>query len=144
MDRNVDNNGTEEHSEVSDTIAVASRLVGQGGFTAVHVISSDRPSYDDVLRFRRLAGLLDLEFKVDASSVTFRADQQLDILDALEAGSMGARLSHLPHAARPTVLTRLQLGWSLVIHGVSPSLNRLRLQARIWQAELGTMSEGTR
>jgi hypothetical protein len=143
MDRYSDCNTSEESSKVNDMISVASRIVGREGITAVHVVSRQRPTYDEVLRYRQQATRRDLEFKVDASSVSFRAHRQADVGESAEAAGEDWR-SRMRYATPRAASTTLHHGWSNMVNAVLPGLDRLRLQVQAWEAELGAMSEGTR
>ena len=128
-------------------ISVASRLIGREGITAVHVISTQRPSYDEVLSYRRWANARDLQFKIDVSSVSFRSHRQPEFGDGTErvTGEGLTHLSYVSPRALVATLHHLFAEWpAAAVNTISPCLDRLRLQARSLQAELNAMSEGTR
>lgn len=127
--------GTEETPDLSaqsgdamaETVAIACQLAGRGEIGWVQVVSGSRPTYGEVVRFRRWADANRLGMTVTASGVTIQPRRQL-----ATAGQ-----------TRPP--GELLLVWSAALGDrLALVLNWVRSHSRPWCADGGAMSEGTR
>ncbi len=58
--------------QVDEVMEIAARLSGRDAVSAIHVALGTRPTYEDLLRYRRLAEENDLTFYLLADSIVFR------------------------------------------------------------------------
>src|SRR3954468_15063685 len=86
-------NAAERGQSIDEVAAVARNLAGTDEIRAVHVVSGERPTYNDLLRYRRWADVGHLNLSVEASSVSFRSDRRFD----QEASAETTRKPSWPH-----------------------------------------------
>lgn len=128
-------------------MASACRLARHEEISAVHVVTNDRPTYDDLLRYHRWAASHDLKLSVDAMSVSFRSDPLYprpdSVADPVTLNWTSLLGDHVPWRDFVHVSTQ---GTRPVVEGrlVSSALNWLGTHGRAWYVELNLMSEGTR
>lgn len=104
----------------ADLVQASCRLAGRRDVTSVHVIATQRPTYDELLRIRADADARGVDLTVDASGLSFRRRP----------------------AAPPR---RASLAWiAITQHDLASGLDWLRTQGRTVRAELNAMREGTR
>ncbi|MEA2531275.1 MAG: hypothetical protein QOG89_2919 [Thermomicrobiales bacterium] len=58
--------------QLDDVMDIASRLAGHDAVGAIHVAVADRPTYDDILHYRRLAEANGLSLTLTVDSVVLR------------------------------------------------------------------------
>src|SRR4051794_37692984 len=63
---------------IDEVVATACNLAATDEISTVHVVSRERPTYDDLLRYRRWADVSHLNLSVEASSISFRSRQRCD------------------------------------------------------------------
>jgi hypothetical protein len=140
-------NATKHAQTIDDVVAVACHLAGTDEIRAVHVISGERPTYSEVLRYRHWADVSHLSLRVEAASLSFRSRERDDDQSSVEE----PWTSSWPHHFRAHGPWRAVLnGYS---HGVMPALAEssvgstlgwLSAHGKAWYSELTLMSEGTR
>jgi hypothetical protein len=72
MDTDTDHPTLHDNRPIADIAVAACRLAGRRQIRAVHVVSRQRPTYDELLRVRRCASKCGVELTADASGVSFR------------------------------------------------------------------------
>lgn len=130
-----------------DVVATACNLAGTAEISAVHVVSRERPTYDDLLRYRRWAGVSQLNLSVEASSISFRSLQRFDEAAAYETTRRPVWPHHfVAHVPWRAALDAYSQGVESAVAAktVSSALDWISAHGRSWYAELSLMSEGTR
>jgi hypothetical protein len=128
-------------------LAIAGRLATNDEISAVHVVSNDRPTYDELLRYHRWADGNDLKLSVDATSVSFRSNPLRVLPSYVEAPTVPAWPSHLAdHVPWRDFVHVSSQGTRPMMNGnlVSSALGWLGAHSRAWYGELNLMNEGTR
>ena len=159
MVRHAERQTDHETASTDVLITAACRVAGSDEIGAIHVVTSRRPTYAELLRFRQLASARDLELSVDASSVTVRPRKRAEIRRP-RAGVVPSFPPPMSSTvARPwPVRVRESILWRVVAsnalsQGVEPSLMLNRLSSALdwlsvhgqaWRTDLNAMSEGTR
>jgi hypothetical protein len=132
---------------VDAVMATACHLAVSDEISAVHVVTSDRPTYHDLMRYHRWADLSDLTLTVDACGVSFRSSSRTN--QEPVSTLIGPLLP--PH--RPIEQTPWRATANAYSQGVQPVVGRslvssaldwLSAHGRSWYAEFSLMSEGTR
>jgi hypothetical protein len=147
MKRNRNRQRASAPQSMDSLMATACRLAESEDISAVHVVSSERPTYGELLRYHRWADGRDLKLVVDASSVSFRSSSLHDPDSAVEARDTstwpGGFITHVPwraalrdysHGLQPAPTEKT----------VSSALDWLSAHGRAWYAEFNLMTEGTR
>jgi hypothetical protein len=119
---------------IDDVVAAACRLAGQDAIDAVHVVASERPTYDELASYRQWADASGLMLGVNASGVSFR-QRRLVPVDVAQASTPLFRPSLEPPRGMQHVVV-----WNRVV----PALDWLSAHGRTWRDELIAMSERTR
>src|SRR3954463_6896393 len=107
-------NAAERRQSIDEVAAVACNLAGTDEIRAVHVVSGERPTYEDLLRYRRWADVDHLNLSVEASSISFRSDRRCDQYASVER----TRKPSWPHHLVSRVPWRAAL--RVHAHGVKP------------------------
>jgi hypothetical protein len=133
----------------ADVIDVALRLASKDGIASVHVVSSDRPTYPELLHFRQQAIAHDLDLAVTGSSVSLKRRHHFSATGDEEwpVGALHAWAERLRERARALEAVAEGLESNFPADGSSPShlvWNWLNDHGRSWRAGLAGMSEGTR
>jgi hypothetical protein len=71
MDVDTDHSALQNSRPIADIAEAACHLAGHWDVRAVHVVSSQRPTYDELLRVHRCASECGVELHVDACGVSF-------------------------------------------------------------------------
>jgi hypothetical protein len=108
---------------IADMLGIASQLAGRDEIGAIQVISGRRPSYDELVRFRRWADARGLELTVSAYGVSFHPRRA-----RAPARPGNEPLHNWSAAPVRRVLAVRDWAW---MHG------------RTWCARFGAMNEGT-
>jgi hypothetical protein len=86
---------------VDGVMHIASHLVGRDEIGAIHVVTNERPTYADLLRFREVADANEMTLIVEAGAVVLRPVESLNTVTSEQ--SPGPTLettsqSHFPRA----------------------------------------------
>jgi hypothetical protein len=137
----IEQHTAQDHRSIDEVVQASCRMANQQEITSVHVISSQRPTYDGLLRIRQCANARGVDLTVDASGVSFRRRADPD-----EAGESEQEVG-MPSSLRwPMALpsrSLLPLA-EATKRKLSSALDWLSAHGRTLRAELNTMSEGTR
>jgi hypothetical protein len=133
----------------ADLIGIALRLASDDSIESVHVVTSDRPTYPELLHFRQQATARDLNLGVTGSSVSLKKRHHLSATGD-EGWPVGA-LHAWGERLRERALAR-----EAAAEGLGPSFSPvdswrphpvwhwLHAHGQAWRANLAAMSEGTR
>jgi hypothetical protein len=132
-----------------DPMTIACQLAGHGEVRSVHVVSRQRPTYEALLRCRRLAAARDLDLTVDAAGVSVRsrraADHPLTTAPSRTPGDGRSDWRRSLGFPRAGAAVRPLAAWgAAVARGVPAKLDRIRRDGRARLAGFAAMSEGTR
>jgi hypothetical protein len=146
MKKRLNRNCVPASQSIDVVVAAACRLAENDEIKSVHVVSNDRPTYDDLSRYHRWADDCDVALSVDASGVAFRADplfRQDERFDKMTTSSWSVENRELANWRTPE---------ADYAQGKRPVLANLVSSARVWlgshgstwRAEFSAMREGTR
>jgi hypothetical protein len=109
---------------IADMLGIASQLAGREEIGSIQVVSDRRPSYDELVRFRRWADARALELTVSASGVSF----------------------HPRHARAPALPDKepFHQWFAVLVRRVSAVRHWAWMHGQTWCARFGAMNEGTR
>jgi hypothetical protein len=147
MNTRLNGKATDRGQSIAEVVEIACNLAGTDDIRAVHVVSGERPTYDDLLRYRRWADVSLLNLSVDASSVSFRSNRRYD---EEASGETTRKLSwphhFLAHGPWRAALTAYSQGvkTAMAENTLSSALSWLSAHGRAWFSEFTLMSEGTR
>jgi hypothetical protein len=147
-----------EATSIDVLIKAACRVAGSDEIGAIHVVTSRRPTYAELMRYRQLAGARDLDLNVDASSVTVRPhnrrEAQCSEIDLPHDLRPPSNVSAHPSQARPRESSvspaagsnahAREVESSVLLHRISSAIDWLSAHGQAWRADLSAMSEGTR
>src|SRR3954447_20786374 len=140
-------NAAERGQSIDEVAAVARNLAGTDEIRSVHIVSGERPTYDDLLRYRRWADVSHLNLVVEATSIAFRSCQRSDEVAPLETIRKPLWPYHIvAHDPWRAGLNAYSQGVKPAIaeNSVGAALSWLSAHGRAWYSEFMLMSEGTR
>jgi len=131
-------------ARLDEALAVACTLAGQDAIGSLHVVMNDRPTYDEILRYRRRAEACGFALTVTGTSVVLRPRAE-------PVPTPGSAVV-IPSGARPAAWDwARRFGSAALIRAEVASANRLspvgrrmRSHVRALGDDFRSMSEGTR